>query len=177
MRQKKKVLSVEKNYRDSPEWKRQVKQVLSLTERGLAVEEINAVTDIQHTVVKRILEEEETARSIVQKIWTEKIPTMRDIVAMGLDGIRETLKELADPERRREMVPDLGALEKLTKITTEINLLLRLEEGKSTANIASKHTHTVQEVRHALMDLSKQDPVFGAAYDAALALPSEENGS
>ncbi len=147
-------------WKDTPEWKRQVNAVLRLKEKGYDEQKIIAVSQFEPMVVRRIFEEEEVNRDLIKQNWEQKEPVMRDIVGMGLNGIKEALKEMVDPEVRRHMVKSVKDLSDLTKVVESINMLLRLEEGKSTANISSKHTHTVKETRNVLQELSKIDPVF-----------------
>lgn len=100
---------------------------------------------------------------------------MQDIVGMGLEMLRDTLKEcVLDSEMRRQMigssVKDLAAL---TKVVGDLNLLLRLEEGKSTQNVAVNKSY--QDTRHALQTLAKVDPVF--SYPIVEPLPAPEDDS
>lgn len=157
---KRKLLPEKIHWRETPEWQQQVYQVLKLKERGFDVTQTVQVTQIAEMEVKRILEEEEINRSIIQRQWANKIPIMRDVVAMGLNGIHETLKEMANPEVRQKMIRNVADLSALTKIVESLNMLLRLEEGKSTSNVSNKVTHTVQETKVLLRDLAKIDPVF-----------------
>lgn len=141
-----------------------------MRERGFQPEQICAVTSINHDVVSRIIEEDDDNNILIKEHWEQKIPVMRDIVAMGLSGIKETLKEMIDPEVRAKMIRNINDLSALTNIVDKLNILLRLEEGKSTANVETKHT-TYQETRHVLQELGKIDPVFDYPVEA---LPAPE---
>lgn len=123
-------------WQKKPEWQKQVHQVLSLKEKGFEESDICAVTDIDINVVKRIIEDEDSDKTLIKKHWENKIPTIKDIIGMGLYGIQETLKDMQDPEIRREMISKVSDLAALTKMVTDLNMLLRLEEGKSTQNVA-----------------------------------------
>lgn len=109
-------------------------------------------------LVRKIIEDEEVNKTIIKRQWDEKVPIMRDIVGMGLNGIKECLKEMADPARRQEMIRHVADLKALTGIVESLNMLLRLEDGKSTQNVAVNRNY--QETRVVLQDLSKVDPVF-----------------
>jgi len=157
---KRKLIEEKVYWRESPEWHRQVQQVLKLKERGFDETQTIEITQLPQTEVKRILEEEEVNREIIKKQWEQKVPIMRDIIGMGLNGIKETLKEMADAEVRRKMIRTVNDLGALTKVVESLNTLLRLEEGKSTANIETHKTVTYRETRNALDELAKVDPVF-----------------
>ena len=150
-------------WQNSPEWQRQVKQVLVLKEKGFEENDICAVTEIEINAVKRIIEDEENAKTLIKKHWENKIPTIKDIIGMGLYGIQESLKEMQNPKIRKKMITKMGDLSALTKIVTDLNMLLRLEEGKSTQNLAVKNTYS--ETRTVLQSLAKVDPVFQYALD------------
>lgn len=146
-------------WRRSPEWQKQVRQVLALKERGFSEHEICCITKIEdHGSVKRILEDDESCNLLMRKHWEEKIPTIRNIIGMSLHGVEETLKELQDPDVRKAMITNMRDLSLLTKIVTDLNMLLRLEEDKSTQNIAVNKSYA--QTRGVLQDLAKVDPVF-----------------
>lgn len=125
--------------------------------------------------VNRIVEDETRSREVIRRTWEKKVPLMQDIVGMGLEMLRDTLKEcVLDSEMRRQMignsVKDLAAL---TKVVGDLNLLLRLEEGKSTQNVAVNKSY--QDTRHALQTLAKVDPVF--SYPIVETIPAPEDDS
>lgn len=151
-------------WQKSPEWQKQVRQVLALKEKGFEESDICAVTDIEDFTVRRILEDEESNKSLIRKHWEEKIPTIRDIIGLGLNGIKECLTELQDPDIRRVMIKEAKDLAALTKVVTDLNMLLRLEENKSTQNVAVNRTN-YGETRVVLQNLAKVDPVFQYALD------------
>lgn len=157
---RRKLIPEKITYRETPEWAMQVHQVLKLKERGFDDVQTVQITQIPHHTVKRIIEEEEVNSAIIKRQWGNKVPLMRDVVAMGLNGIHETMKLMANPENRKLMIKSMNDLSTLTKIVESLNMLLRLEEGKSTANVSNKVTHTVNETRAILQELSKVDPVF-----------------
>lgn len=159
-RPKKADTEVAPYWKDTPEWKRSVDKILKMKERGFNDKQIAEVMSMGLMEVKRVIEEEEVTVAIAKKQWGEKIPVMQDIVAMGLDGMRETLKEMADPEVRRRMVKGISELKSLMSVVEGLNMLIRLEEGKSTQNIANQHLHSFQETRAVLRDLATVDPVF-----------------
>lgn len=149
-------------FRQTPEWRRQVKSVELLVQKGFDVDKICAITQLEHETVKRIIDEQEHNDEIIRKSWGEKVPVMRDIVGMSLNGLKETLKELSDPETRRQMIKSVGDMTALAKIIEGLNVLIRLETDQSTSNVAvvHKHKHTYQETRMVLQELAKTDPVF-----------------
>lgn len=147
------------HWKETPEWQDQVRKVLKLKETGFDVEQTVEITQLEPMRVRRILEEEEVNCEIIKKQWEEKVPLMRDIIGMGLNGIREVLKEMADPEIRSKMIRHVADLKALTGIVESLNILLRLEEGKSTQNV-STITRSYQDTRVVLEGLAKVDPVF-----------------
>lgn len=134
-----------------------------LKERGFEESDICSVTEIEDHVVKRIIEEDEANHILIRKHWEEKIPTMKNIIGMGLHGIEECLKEMQDPDVRKAMIQKMKDLAALTKIVTDLNMLLRLEEGKSTQNVAVKNSY--DQTRVVLQNLAKVDPVFQYAIE------------
>lgn len=147
------------HWRETPEWQDQVHRVLKLKERGFDEQQTIEITQIAPMEVRKIIQEERVNGAIIKKQWEEKVPLMRDIVGMGLNGIRETLKEMADPAVRKEMIRHVADLKALTGIVESLNLLLRLEEGKSTQNVLTVN-RSYQETRTVLQNLAKVDPVF-----------------
>jgi hypothetical protein len=159
MSKKRKVEAPPKiHFRETPEWQEDVRRVLKLKERGFDPEQSAEIVQIAPMRVRRILEEEEINCAIIKKQWDEKVPLMRDIIGMGLNGIKETLKEMVDPGVRKQMIRHVADLKALTGIVESLNLLLRLEEGKSTQNVAVNRSY--QDTRVVLQDLAKVDPVF-----------------
>lgn len=146
------------HWKETPEWQDQVRKVLKLKERGFDVEQTVEIAQISPMHVRRILEEEEVNCEIIRQQWEGKVPLMRDIIGMGLNGIREVLKEMVDPEIRSKMIRHVADLKALTGIVESLNILLRLEEGKSTQNVAVNRSY--QDTRVVLQDLAKVDPVF-----------------
>ena len=123
--------------------------------------------------VSRIIEDESQNKDIIRKTWENKVPIMEDIVGMGLDMLRDTLKELVlDSDMRRQMLGNVRDIASLTKVVGDLNLLLRLEAGKSTQNVAVNRSF--QDTRHALQTLAKVDPVFSYPIVEALPQPEED---
>jgi len=168
---KTKIRSALLELRGDPEWQQQVDRVTRLRNKGYDLQQIVALTDLPHATARQIMMEEDHTRSLVKQQWDNKIPIMRDVITMGLNGLRETLKELEEPDVRRGMLKSAQDLVALTKVVESLNMLLRLEEGKSTANVATSHTHTFQKTREVLQELSKVDPIF--EYNLPIEAPVE----
>lgn len=167
---KKKVLREETfsylGERDTPEWKAQTEAIMKLQSKGYDTDTICTLTQIPHATIKRIIDEEDLTNQLIKKQWKEKVPLMRDVITMGLYGIRETLKQFADPQVREQMIQSPQDLVALTKVVESLNMLIRLEEGKSTANVATNHNHSFKQTKDMLIELSKMDPVFEYGLEA-----------
>ena len=143
-----------------PAWLVKVDKVMKLRSRGFEDEsQISALTDVPTIEVKRIIEDENTAKAIAIKNYKEKIPVMEDIAGLGLDILRESLKELMDPEFRTRMITKISDIAALKNVIQDISMLVRLEKGQSTNNMAVE-TRSYQETRKIIQDLRKIDPVF-----------------
>lgn len=151
----------EPNWQQKPEWLEQVKKVKSLQEKGYDEKFIANVTDYPPIEIKRICEDEQIAQARAKENYLQKIPIMKEIIGMGLEGIREFLKELIlDPEKRTEAIKTVAQANTLKSLITDLEMLVRLEEGKSTANLAVNQNHSFQQTREAIQQLRKIDPVF-----------------
>lgn len=157
-RKRRKTLS-KKNWEQSPEWMEKINIVTKCQAMGYSPEQIAAVAKIPDMEVRRILEDEIVACRVAAKNFQEKIPVIKEILGLSLDGLRERLKDLVDPEKRKELLPNMGAMAALTRILVDLNGLLRLEQGQSTENIATVSS-SYKETRIMLQDLRKVDPVF-----------------
>lgn len=150
----------------NPEWEQKVETVSKLAIKGYTVNQIIAVTDLPDHVVRKILRDKRTKEcitkvqdKITQAAFKHKVPMLKDIVDMSLTAIKESLEELKDPERRKEMLSRTGDLSALAKLATDLNALLRLELGQSTQNVETV-SHSYQETKIILQELKKKDPVF-----------------
>jgi len=150
---------LDKNWELAPEWQKKVRTVMNLKEKGFDEQQIQMVTQFEPIEVRRIVQDEKVALATAKENFKSKIPVIKDIVGMGLDAIRETLKTLNDPEVRTTMLANVRDLATLTRVVTDLNTLLRLEQGQSTENISSV-SHSFQETRMVLQELKKKDPVF-----------------
>ena len=150
---------LDKNWELAPEWQKKVHTVMNLKEKGFDEQQIQMVTQYEPIEVRRIVQDEKVALAVAKENFKSKIPVIKDIVGMGLDAIRETLKALGDPEVRATMLANVRDVATLTKVVTDLNTLLRLEQGQSTENISTV-SHSFQETRMVLQDLKKKDPVF-----------------
>ena len=149
------------NWQETPEWVEQVKRVKSLQEKGFAEDMIATLTEYPAIQVKRICEDENIAKARAKENYLQKIPIMKEIIGMGLEGIREFLKELIlDPDKRKEAIKTVAQANTLKTLISDLEMLVRLEEGKSTANLAVQQNHNFQQTREAIQNLRKLDPVF-----------------
>ena len=151
---------------DTPEWERNVSNVITLATKGYDVTQIALATKLSEVTVNNIINNRELKRvaknvekKIIKEVYKDKIPVLKDIVGLSLQALRESLMELGDPERRREVLSQAKDMSALAKLAADVNGLLRLELGESTHNIAAV-TYNFQQTRHILQDLRKQDPVF-----------------
>lgn len=134
--------------------------------KEMPVDQIVALTQIPEQQVIRILREDqfkkgmsEIKKKVVKETFRDKVPILKEIVELSLSAIRDTLKELDTDEGRRALIQGTRDLQALSKVATDLNTLLRLELGESTANVVSI-SHSYQETRVAIQELQKMDPVF-----------------
>lgn len=101
---------------------------------------------------KRDLEEEIKAHAVEQakKYLVRVYKVGSDIALKVLEGIN---KELLDGKYSSRELP--GVLEKTVSAMAKANAVLRLEDGKSTQNIAVNKTQISDELNDALKDLKK----------------------
>ncbi len=163
MQKKKKERKLDSSWQQTPEWIEQVRKVKDLQEQGYDEKFIAIATDYPAIEIKRICEDENIAKARAQENYLQKIPMMKEIIGMGLEGIREFLKELIlDGDKRREAIKTVAQANTLKSLITDLEMLVRLEEGKTTANIAVAHgdINTYQKTREAIQELKKVDKVF-----------------
>ena len=148
------------HWRQTPEWLETVDKVKKFQERGYGWEEIVQFTKFKDHVVKRIMEDETIAAELARENYKKKIPTIKEIVGLGLSQLRDTMKEIAaDPELRRQLLSTAKDIGTFAKVVTDLNTLLRLELGESTQNVSSI-SRNFQETRVVLQELKKKDPIF-----------------
>ena len=148
------------HWRQTPEWLETVDKVKKFQERGYGWEEIVQFTKFKDHVVKRIMEDETIAAELAWENYKKKIPTIKEIVGLGLSQLRDTMKEIAaDPELRRQLLSTAKDIGTFAKVVTDLNTLLRLELGESTQNVSSI-SRNFQETRVVLQELKKKDPIF-----------------
>jgi hypothetical protein len=156
---KKPKSTINVNWQQTPEWQKKVSTVMRLKEKGYDENQIQMVTQFEPIEVRRICNDESIAVTTARENLKNKIPLIKDIVGMGLEAIKETLKTLQNPEVRANMLAKVSDVAALTKVITDLNTLLRLEQGQSTENISTV-TRSYQETRMVLQELKKKDPVF-----------------
>lgn len=158
-----KELKLPKRFDRTPEWRKLVNQVLVCKENGMNQDAIIATVKADPHAVMRILEDEKEVSDYARRTWEGKVPTIKNIISLGLNAINETFKDIAeDDELRRSMLSKASDIKMMQAIVTELNTLLRLELGESTQNISihKKETHTYEDTRLTLQKLQKIDPVF-----------------
>ncbi|OQB10444.1 MAG: hypothetical protein BWY21_00365 [Parcubacteria group bacterium ADurb.Bin216] len=144
---------------NTPEWKRKTKNILTLKAQGFEIDEIMAITETTAMEVRRVVEDEFIALTVARQNFQEKIPLIKEIIGVGLDVIRDELRALLDPEVRAEKLKKITDVAAVSKLVSDLNTLLRLEQGQSTENIATS-TKSYQETRHVIQELKRTDPVF-----------------
>lgn len=157
-----KAIKTPSDWENNPEWQKKIKLVMSFRSRGYDEQQIAMQTGITPMEVRRIYNDESIVKAAALKAYNEKIPVIRETVGLGLDAIRTALKDMMlDPEYREKHLGRLTDIRMLTTIIADLNNILRLEEDKSTANVASAITkRSYQETREAIQELKKKDPVF-----------------
>lgn len=144
---------------ERPEWKQKVDRVHKLVAQGFTEDQITSLTLYPKMEVDRIISEERYAKEIAEKNYQTKIPVMREIIGGGLEVLNAAIKEMHDPEVRRKMIPGVGQMAALKNIIQDLEMLIRLNEGKTTANVGVVQRR-YSETRTVIQDLRKIDPVF-----------------
>lgn len=103
----------------------------------------------------------EIAREIKEETYRSKIPIIKNIIGLSLETILEFVSELRDDPVRKACL-SIGEVKSLAELASDLNGLVRLEEGKSTMNLgihaAVEHNHTV--TLQALQKLKELDPIM-----------------
>lgn len=117
-------------------------------------------------VVKRasLVEQARAAREeLVLEIVRDKIPLAREIVGLSLATVLELVQDIAEDETRKAEM-GLEGISQLLGIATKANELLRLEQGKTTANIgvgvSVSAAPSMERAAAAIAKLAAIDPVF-----------------
>lgn len=107
--------------------------------------------DVLKTIRKSNAETEAKKQKaeITEAIYAAKIPTAKEVVGYSLESLAEFVKT-----HKPQTWDDA---QKLTKIATDMQMLLRLELGQSTQNIELV-TRTQRDVTTIIQDLSNNDP-------------------
>jgi len=103
----------------------------------------------------------EIARQVKDEIYKDKIPLLKGIIGLSLETIHHFLADLHQDPLRKALLT-ISEVQGLASIASDLNGLVRLEEGKTTANIGIEanvdHNHTV--TISALQKLKELDPVM-----------------
>lgn len=153
-----------------PEWAKKVDLVMKLMARDFPQDQIIAITNIPELEVRRIMEEEDYVRDVVVKNAAESVPLMKRIRSMGLEVLNSFMKDLMDPEVRSRLVNTVKDAVAVRSLISDMTMLIRLEEDKSTSNI-SMETHATKEIIHTLQN---SDPIFAPPAPIALPEPTEK---
>lgn len=136
-----------------------VEQILFLTDKGFALDKIASATQMNPLEVQRIVEERATYKRSLVDNYKKKLPTLKEAIAIGIDGIRDRLEEMLKPTSRLETLKKISDVRNLVAIIKELNELVRLEQEQSTENIRAE-TRSYSTTRHVIQELQKMDPVF-----------------
>ena len=146
-------------WEETPEWRKTVDRVMKCRDKGLSLESIVAIVKEDKHAVKRIIEDDDIAQERAELAFENKVPTINNIINLSLACINDTLKDMAACEElRRRMLGRVSDISLLAKTVESLNMLLRLELGKSTQNVAVKNSY--QQTRQVLQEIAKVDPVF-----------------
>ena len=152
------------NWESKPAWRKTVEKVKKAEAAGLAIDQIIAVTALEPTVVRRIVEDERITEAQARENFKYKLPLVKEILGMGIEVIHQIVSEIVlDQSSRREFIPNAQAAKAFTAALADLNTLIRLEEGKAT-EISASVQFNFQNTRAAFQDLKKSDPVFGDMY-------------
>lgn len=91
---------------------------------------------------------------ITEELFKEKIPMMKNIVGVSLHGILNFLKDF-EPST-------IDEARALALVFKDIQMMLRLDMGQSTENIAVQHSgaYTIEQTQKLLVDLQTKDKIF-----------------
>lgn len=159
----KKQKKPEINFQERAEWLEKVERVKILQAQGMSYDVITTVTEYPMTEVKRICEDEVIAKAKAEANYISKLPVMKEIIGMGLEQIREFLKELmTDSLKRAFVLNNVTQVAALKNLVVDLEMLVRLTEDKTTQNIGVAHgnVNNYQKTREAVQELKKMDGVF-----------------
>jgi hypothetical protein len=148
----------DEKWQELPKWKQQAEKVLRLAQSGMSDEQIADLVQLKTFEVKRLVEDDHFGKSKAIENYKNKIPLMRNCVGLGLESLQAVLLEMLDPNYRAKMLQKMSDVDALKNVVKDINVLLRLEENKSTVNIASAQSY--QKTRAVIEMLRKEDPIF-----------------
>lgn len=137
------------------EWIKKRQEVMNLYLKGFREHQIISVTGFPETEVKRIIEDDNYTKELAAKVSRDAIPFIKQARGMSLELLNIELTNMLDEQYRRRFIKDVKDLMGLMTIVKEMSLLSRLEEDKSTENIAIA-TQTTERVQQ----LAMTDPVF-----------------
>lgn len=135
--------------------------------QGCTKEDILVQTGFPVTIIERAIKNyglqkiiEDREKQITRKILKEKVPILKEIVALALDNTKSFLKELSDPEVRAVRLKTIRDARDLSQIALDLNGLLRLELGQSTQNVKHEVELSLDETKKVFDDLRRVDKVF-----------------
>lgn len=103
----------------------------------------------------------EIARQVKEEIYQDKLPIIKSIVGLSLQTIHDFVADLKDDPIRKALLT-VQEVKDLVTVATELNGLVRLEEGKATHKIGIEgtvevnHNYTIE----ALQKLKQLDPIM-----------------
>lgn len=130
---------------------------------GFDVEEIVKMTGIDNQRVAVIVKDESINNAVARQNFQNKVPLIKDIVGLGLDVMKDTLKALQDSKVRTRMIRRPSDLAALMSVINGLNIMLRLDQNQSTENTSTVN-RTFQQTKVMLQELKTLDPVFGETY-------------
>lgn len=114
------------------------------------------------SAVKKFKAKEEAKvirQKVVEEVYEDKIPLMKDIVGISLSKLKQFISAV-----EIENIETIQEAKALKDIACDLNSMLRLELGQSTENIAinAQAQYTIEHTQKLLADLRPKDPIFFA---------------
>lgn len=126
-------------------------------ETGIPAKRIKSILQKAYLIKEAKKVQSEVATAIIK----DKVPMVSGIVELTLTTIQGFLEDLSKDEVRKSELT-VKDIKDLADVATKFNEMVRLEQGKSTANIgvSVQQTITLSSTMQALAKLKMIDPVF-----------------
>lgn len=94
-------------------------------------------------------------QQIVEEVYKDKVPILKDITNLSLEKVRKFLHRITDEHIAMMGVKDIKGI---FEMGTKCEELLRLTRGEPINTI--EVTHSLEETKKAIVELKQRDPIF-----------------